>query len=79
MKHPPKTESDSEKYTSHPERVETEDELSSDDVGLNCIRPTPSIHLSVVKCVPSQPAKKDDWRKLQPFTHSPRLETRVIR
>ena len=55
------TELDSEEYTYHSEGVETDDELSSDDIGLNCIRPTLSPHLSVVKCVPSQPAKKDDW------------------
>jgi len=39
----------------------------SDDVGLNCIRPTLSTHLSVVKYVPSPPAEKDDWRRTATF------------
>jgi len=59
------TGSDSE-YTYHPD-VKTDDVSSSDDVGLNCIRPTPSIHLSVIKCVPSPPAEKVDWRKTATF------------
>jgi len=53
------TESDSNEYTYHP-YVGTDDESSSDDVGLNCIRPTSSTHLSVVKCVPSLPVEKVD-------------------
>ena len=60
------TESDSDEYTYHPD-VKTDDESSSNDVGLNCIRPTPSTHLSVVKCVPSPPAEKDDWRRTVTF------------
>ena len=40
---------------------------TSDDVGLNCIRPKPSIHLSAVKCVPSQLTEKVDWRKIATF------------
>ena len=59
------TESDSEEYTYHSEGVET-DELSSDDVGLNCIRLTMSTHLSV-KCVPSQPVEKDDLGRTATF------------
>ena len=51
------TESDSDEYTYHQD-VETDDESSSDDVGLNCIRPTSSTHLSAVKCIPSPPAER---------------------
>ena len=58
------TESDSE-YTYLPD-VET-DEKSRDDVGLNCIRPTSSTHLSVVKCVPSPPKEKVDWKRTTIF------------
>ena len=60
------TELDSEEYTYHPEGVKI-DELSSNDVGLNCIRPTPSTYLSVVKCVPLQLAEKDNWRRTATF------------
>jgi len=60
------TESDSDEYTYHPD-VETDDESSSDDVFLNCIRPTPSTYFAVVKCVPFPPAKKVDWRKTATF------------
>jgi len=59
------TESDSDEYTHHSDV--TDDESSGDDVGLNCIRPTPSTHLAVVKCVPSPPAKKVDWRRTATF------------
>jgi len=51
------TESGSEEYTYYPKSVEI-----GDDVGLNCIRTTLYTHLSVFKCVPSQPTEKDDWR-----------------
>jgi len=37
-----------------------DEEPTSDDVGLNSIYQTLSTHLSVVRCVPSQPADKDD-------------------
>ena len=37
------------------------------DVGLNYIWPPPSIHLSVVKCVPSPQAEKDDWKRTVTF------------
>ena len=60
------TELDSKEHTYHT-NVETDDESSSDDVGLNCIRPTPSTLLSVVKCVPSPPAEKVDWRRTATF------------
>jgi len=40
--------------------VKTDEKRTSDDVGLNCIKQTPSTHLSVVRYVPSQPAEKDD-------------------
>ena len=56
------TKSNSDEYAYHPD-VETDDE-SSDDVGLNCIRPMSSTHLPVVKCVPSPLTKKIDWRRL---------------
>ena len=60
------TESDSEEYTYHPDDVETDDESSSNDVGLNCIRPTLSNYLSVVKCVPP-PTKRVDCRRIATF------------
>jgi len=41
------------------EDSETDEKPTSDYVGLNCINQTPYIHLSVVTCVPSQPAEKD--------------------
>ena len=46
-------------YTYHPKGVEIDEELSSDDVDLNCISQTPFTHLSVVKCV-SSPTEKED-------------------
>jgi len=42
---------------------ETDEEPTSDDVDLNGINQTHSTHLSVVRCVLSQPTEKDDWRK----------------
>ena len=61
------TESDAEEYTYDPEDVETDDEPTSDNVGLNCINQTPSTHLSVVRCVLSQPTEMDGWRKNATF------------
>jgi len=49
------------------EDFETDDEPTSDDIGLNYFSQTSSTHLSVVRCVPSQQAKKDDWRKSATF------------
>ena len=57
------TESDSEEYICGLGDAKTYEEFTSDDVGLNCINQTLSTHLFVVRCVPSQPAEKDDWRK----------------
>jgi len=53
------TESNSDEYTYHPD-VKGDDESSSNDVGLNCIRQTPFTHLSVVKCVSSSLEEKVD-------------------
>ena len=78
MEHPPKPLSQILMSIYHPD-VETDDESSSNDVGVNCIRLTSSTHLSVVKCVPSPPAEKDDWRRTATFTCSPRLKIRVVR
>jgi len=64
--------SDPEEYTYHPD-VET-DVLSSDDVGLNCIRPAPSTNLSVIKCSLST-SRKDRLEKNCNLPHSSRLET----
>jgi len=47
--------------------VETDEKFTSDDVDLNCINKTLSIHLSIVRCVLSQPAEKDEWRKIATF------------
>jgi len=70
------TESNSE-YTYHPD-VET-DKSSSDDVGLNCIGPTQSTHYLSSSLFPLHQQKRSIGEELQPFTHSPRLETRVVR
>ena len=65
MEHPrtEATKSDSEEYTYNSGDVENDEESTSKDVGFNCINQTPSTHLSVVKCVSSPPAEKDNWRK----------------
>jgi len=59
-------EPDSDVYIFEVEEEETDEESRSDDVGLNCINQTPT-HLFVVRRVPSQLAKKDDWRKSATF------------
>ena len=38
-------------------------EITGDDIGLNCIRPTPSTHLSVIRCALSQSKEKSDRRR----------------
>jgi len=62
MEHPSKPLSQILRSTYHLDVVETDDKSSSDDVDLNCIKPMSSTYLSVVKCVPSPPADKVDWR-----------------
>ena len=54
------TESDSDVYIFKGENSKTDEKPTSGDVCLNCINQTPSTHLSVVKCVSSPPAEKDD-------------------
>jgi len=49
------------------EEYKTNEEPTSDDVSLNCIKQTPSTHLSIVKCVSSLPVEKDDWKKSTTF------------
>ena len=66
-------------YTFKGEDSETDEEPTSDDVGLNCINQTGSTHLFVVKCVPSQPIEKDDWRKGAIFHTVTKLEIRIVR
>ena len=61
------TESDSEEYIYDPGDVETDEEPTSDDVGLNCINQTLQTHFFVVSCVPSQPTEKNNWRKSATF------------
>jgi len=56
------------------ENSETDEEPTSDDVGLNCISQTPSTYLYVVKRVSSLPAKKDDWRKSATFHTFTKIE-----
>jgi len=58
------------------EDSETDEEPTSDDVGLNCINQTPLTYLSVVKCVSFPPAEKDDWRKSATFHMSTKIEDR---
>ena len=55
---------------------ETDEESTSDDVGLNCINRILSTHLSVVRCVPSQPAENDDWRKSATFHMFTKIENK---
>ena len=43
------TASESDVYIFKGEDSETDEDLISDDVGLNCINQTPSNHLSIVK------------------------------
>ena len=42
-------------------------EITDDNIGLNFIRQTLSTHLSVVRCVPSQPAEKDGLKRSVTF------------
>ena len=67
------TESDSDEYAYHPD-VDIDDKSSSDDVSLNCIRPTSFTHLSVVKCVHSLPAEKVDRRRTATFHTFTKIE-----
>ena len=53
--------------TSLREDYESDEDHTSDDVGLNCINQIPSTRLFVVKCFPSESAKKDYWRKSATF------------
>ena len=79
MEHLSKQLSHSEEYIYDPgENSEIDEDPTSDDVGLNCINQTPSTHLSVVRCVPSQLAEKDDWRKGATFC-TLKLEKRSVR
>jgi len=58
------------------EDFKTDEEPKSDDVGLNRIYQTPSSHLSVVRCVPSQPTEKADWRKYATFYTFTKIENK---
>jgi len=49
------------------EDSKTNKDPTRDDIGLNYINQTLSIHLSVVKSVSSPPAEKDNWRKSVTF------------
>ena len=73
------TEPDSDVYIFEGGDSETDIKPTSDDVGLNCINQTPSTRLSVVRCDPSQPAKKMSREKALPFTRSPKLKIRIVR
>ena len=61
------TKPDFDVYIFEGEDFETDEEPISDDVGLKYINQTPSTHFSVIRCVPSQPAEKGDWRKNATF------------
>jgi len=57
------SESDSDEFIFQGEEdSDMDDEITRDDMSLNCIRPTMSIHLSVVRCALSQQKEKDDSR-----------------
>ena len=70
---------DSYVYILEGEDSKTDEEPTSDDVNLNCINQISSIHLSVVRCVPSQPTEKDDWRKNATFHTFTKMETKIVR
>ena len=56
-----KSESNSDEFVyQEKEDSDIDEEIIGDGVGFNCIRPTSSTQLSVVKCVSSQPTEKDD-------------------
>jgi len=67
--HVVESELESDKFTFQHGEVDSDvdEEITGDDVGFNCIRLTPSIHLSVVRCALSQPKEKDDWRRTTMF------------
>jgi len=44
-----------------------DDDTTGDNIDLNCIQITTSIHLSVIRCALSQPKEKDDWRRTTMF------------
>ena len=67
MEHLSKQLSHSEEYIYDPGDAKTDEEFTSDDVSLNFINQIPSTHLYVVRCVLSQPAEKDNWRKSVTF------------
>ena len=59
------SESESDEFTFQPGDVDSDinEEITCDDVDLNCIRPTPLTHLSVVRCALSKPKEKVNWRR----------------
>ena len=61
------TESDFDVYIFKEENSKTDEKPRIDDVGFNCIDQAPSGHLSVIRCVLSQPTEEDDWRKSATF------------
>jgi len=63
------SESESDKFIFRGEEEESDidDETAGNNIGLKCIQPTTSIHLSVVRCALSQPKEKDDWRRTTIF------------
>ena len=62
------SESDSDEFIFRGEEdSDMDNETTSDDIGLNCIRPTMSVYLFVVRCALSQPKEKDDWRQTTMF------------
>ena len=58
----PKPESD--EFIYRPNEVDSgvDEEITDDDIGFHCIRPTSSNYLLVVRCALSQPKEKNDWR-----------------
>jgi len=52
---------------------ETDEEPTSNDVGLNCINQTPSLTCLLLD-ISSQPAEKDDWRKSVTFHTFTKIE-----
>jgi len=58
-----------DEFIYRPDKVDSDidEEITGDDIGLHCIRPTSSNYLSVIRCPLSQPKEEDDWRRTSMF------------
>jgi len=67
------TKPDFDVYIFKRKEEETDEEPTSNDVGLNCINQTPSLTCLLLD-ISSQPAEKDDWRKSVTFHTFTKIE-----